>query len=275
MIKPLTSHLMRTLLTQVAKRYVVGPAVEDALPVIRRYAANNIGCTLGYWDKPGEDPALVLEQYQQSIKALTGSDYLSIKMTALGFSEEMLDQLAVTAMQKGIRIHFDAMTIDTTDRTRESIEGLVLRHGQRLQVGYTIAARWRRSVDDAAWACELGLPIRIVRGQFPEADDADPASGYLAVTRALAGKARYVAVATHNPDLCEHALNILLSAGTPIGLEQLHGLPMRRQLRMANKLQLQTTVYVAYGHAFLPYVVSSVMRDPKTMLWLMRDLMPV
>lgn len=275
MLKPLTSQLMRALLTQVAKRYVVGPEVTDAQVVMRRYASDKLGCALGYWEKPAEDPALVYAQYERSIQALTAPDYLSIKLTALDFSEDLLDQLALAAMQKGIRIHFDAMSADTADRTRHSIERLAQRHGQALQLGYTIPGRWRRSVADAHWARELGLPVRIVRGQFPEADDLDPVAGYLAVAQALAGQAKPVAVATHNPELCAQALDVLLGAGTPTRLEQLHGLPMRKQLRLARQQGLQTTVYVAYGQAYLPYVVSSVMRNPKTMLWLLRDLLPV
>lgn len=274
-MKALTSRAMRVLLAQVAQRYVVGPEVADARPVMQRYARQGMGSALGYWDKPDEDPLLVLAQYEQSIQALSAPDYVSVKLTALNYSEELLDRLAKAALQQGVRLHFDAMAADTADRTRQSIERLALHHGSQLQLGYTIAGRWRRSVADAAWANELGLPVRIVRGQFPEADDPDPVAGYLAVTRALAGKASQVAVATHNPALCAQALDILVHAGTPTTLEQLHGLPMRKQLRLAGAHQLKTTVYVAYGQAYLPYVVSSVMRNPKTMLWLVRDLLPV
>lgn len=272
MIKPLASRAMQVLLTQVAKRYVAGPQVADAVTVMQRYLAQGRNCTLGYWDKPAEAPLAVLDQYLQSIEALTAPGYVSVKLTTLDYSEELLDRLVQPAIAKGVRVHFDAMSADTADRTRKSIEQLVLRHGQKLQVGYTIAGRWRRSVGDAAWACELGLPVRVVRGQFPEADDPDPMEGYLAVVRALAGKARSVGVATHNLAMCEQSLRVLCDAGTPTTLEQLHGLPMRRQLRVAQARQLQTTVYVAYGQAYLPYVVSSVMRNPKTMVWLLRDL---
>ena len=266
---------MRALLSQVATRYIAGPEVADAQRVMQRYAAQNLGSTLGYWDKPAEAPQLVLQQYLESIQALAAPNYVSVKMTTLDYSEELLDRLAQAALLKGIRLHFDAMSADTADRTHQGIERLVLRHGSQLQVGYTIAGRWRRSVDDAAWANELGLPVRIVRGQFPEADDPDPVAGYLAVARTLAGKAKSVAVATHNPLLCAQTLDLLRGAGTPTCLEQLHGLPMRKQLRLADKHQLKTTVYVAYGQAYLPYVVSSVMRNPKTMLWLLRDALPV
>ena len=275
MLKPLASRAMRTLLSQVAQRYVAGPQVADAQAVMQRYTARDLACTLGYWDRPAEEPHSVLQQYQAAMQALSAPHYVSVKMTTLDYSAELLDRLAQTAMHQGIRLHFDAMTADTVDRTRAGIERLLLRHGAQLQLGYTLAGRWQRSVADAAWANELGLPVRIVRGQFPEADDPDPVAGYLAVTRALAGKARQVAVATHNPVLCAQALNTLRDAGTPTTLEQLHGLPMRKQLRLAKQHQLQTTVYVAYGQAYLPYVVSSVMRNPKTLIWLLRDLLPV
>jgi hypothetical protein len=103
--------------------------------------AQGRNCTLGYWDKPAEAPLAVLDQYLQSVQALKAPGYVSVKLTALDYSEELLDRLAQPAIEKGVRVHFDAMSTDTADRTRKSIERLVLRHGQKLQVGYTIAGR--------------------------------------------------------------------------------------------------------------------------------------
>ena len=71
MFKPLASRAMRALLSQVATRYIAGPEVADAQRVMQRYAAQNLGSTLGYWDKPAEAPQLVLQQYLESIQAFT------------------------------------------------------------------------------------------------------------------------------------------------------------------------------------------------------------
>lgn len=280
MIRALASQSMQRLLAQVAKRYVAGPTLDDARRVAQRYQAQGMATTLGYWDQEGEAPEQVQRECLQALGVLTPPHYVSIKLTALegpgtsGRSQALLEPLVALALQRGVRLHFDAMGPESAAPTRAAVERLVARHGSALQVGYTLPGRWKRSVDDAAWASELGLAVRIVKGQFPDADALDPFAGYLAVARALAGRQAPVGVATHNPVLCDQATRCLLDAGTPISLEQLHGLPMRRQRALAQARQLPTTVYVAYGQAYLPYVVSSVMRNPLRLLPLARQLLP-
>jgi proline dehydrogenase len=274
MIRALASQSMQRLLAQVAKRYVAGPTLADGCRVAQRYRDQGLATTLGYWDQEGEPPTQVQRECLQATEGLTPPDYVSIKLTALGGSEALLEPLAALALARGVRLHFDAMGPETAQATRDAVQRLVARHGSALQVGYTLPGRWRRSVDDAAWASELGLAVRIVKGQFPDADQLDPFAGYLAVARALAGRKAPVGVATHNPALCDQATRSLLEAGTPTTLEQLHGLPMRRQRALAQARGLPTTVYVAYGQAYLPYVVSSVMRNPLRLLPLARQLLP-
>lgn len=266
---------MKSVLTRVGKRYVAGPEVEDAIRLLQKYSAQQRNCTLGYWDREGEDPEKVLQEYRRSIEALSNGGYVSIKLTALNFSEVLLDEAAVCAKQHGVRLHFDAMGPETAERTRSELERLALRHGNDLKIGYTIAGRWRRSVQDAAWANELGFAVRIVKGQFPDEENRDPVEGYLTVAKALAGRASHVGVATHNPVLCRQALDCLLNAGTSTSLEQLHGLPMRRQLALADQARISTTVYIAYGQAYLPYAVSRVLSNPKSMYWLLINMLPL
>lgn len=265
---------MRALLTQVGKRYVAGPGVEDAVKLAQKYSALQRRCTLGYWDRVGEAPEDVLLEYQHSIAELPASGYVSIKMPALDFSEALLDEVAKAAQQRDVRLHFDAMGPQTAARTRLAVERLAARHGRQLKIGYTLPGRWVRSVDDAAWANEMGIAVRIVKGQFQDERNLDPAEGYLAVAKALAGRAQHVGVATHNPALCQRALHCLLDAGTSTSLEQLHGLPMRRQMQLADGFQLNTTVYIAYGQAYLPYAVSSVLSNPRSLYWLLINSLP-
>ena len=73
---------MRTLLSQVAKRYVAGPEVADAQAVMQRYTAQELACTLGYWDKPAEAPQSVLQRlasarWGSAVQVLSSSDSAS------------------------------------------------------------------------------------------------------------------------------------------------------------------------------------------------------
>jgi proline dehydrogenase len=239
---------------KAASRYVAGSETEDAIEVATRLRRQGYGSTLAYWDSGDESVAEVLARYQRAREAaeLVGA-YLSVKATALDFSLEALRELA----SGSVRLHFDAMSADTVDRTWALVEALPGK------LGVTLPGRWKRSDRDADWAAERGLAVRVVKGQWAGHDDRDPAAGFLAVVDRLAGAAAHVAVASHDPELAARALARLREAGTPCELEQLYGL--RRSPPPA-------CVYIPYGHGWLPYALANLRRRPRAAWWFARDL---
>src|SRR5439155_507045 len=94
---------------------------------------------------------------------------------------------------------------------------------------------------------------------------------FLAIVRALAGRARCVVVATHDPALARPALECLRAAGTVCELELLFGLPVRSLLPVARAAGVPVRFYVPYGHAWLPYCLSQARQHPRILWWTMRD----
>ena len=138
--------------------------------------------------------------YHEALVALGAArrdSYLSIKYPSLGYSEEMLESLVREAKRLDVRLHFDALGPESVDRTWEAVEAALR---QDADIGCTLPARWRRSPDDADWAARRGLAVRVVKGQWPDPTDAgiDPRRGFEAIVERLAGRARMVAVATHD-----------------------------------------------------------------------------
>jgi proline dehydrogenase len=64
----------------------------------------------------------------------------------------------------------------------------------------------------------------------------------------------------------------LKESGISHELELLHGMPQRRMLQIARQQNVATRVYVPYGHAGMPYRLKEAGRDPRVLLWFMRDL---
>ncbi len=172
----------------------------------------------------------------------------------------------------GRRLHFDSLAPETAERTQQMIDEL-LADVPGLDVGCTLPGRWRRSVEDAHWAARSDLFVRVVKGQWADPDDPDrdPQAGYLEVINQLAGRARRVAVATHDVALAAEALRRLRAARTPCELELLHGLPMRPSIQQARELGVGVRVYVPYGETYLPYALSQVRRRPRVLWWLVKD----
>src|SRR5262245_15484705 len=143
------------------------------------------------------------------------------------------------------------------------------------RLGCTLPGRWRRSLRDAARAADLGLRVRVVKGQFPDMPrgEMDPRSGFLEVVDRLAGRARFVAVATHDAELARTALRWLKGSGTSCEIELLFGLPLGRVTRVAREAGVPVRLYVPYGHPWLPYRLSDVGDKPTLLWWLARDLL--
>jgi proline dehydrogenase len=246
--------LLTKLVHLAASRYVAGDSAADAVAVARSLATRGYKSTLCYWDSGTDDPEVVAAEYDRTIAAAREVDgHVSVKATALAFRVDLLERLT----NRGVRLHLDAMTSDTVDRTQDLIERI------RGDVGTTLPGRWRRSDSDTEWAAERSLAVRVVKGMWEGPDERDARVGFLSVVDRLAGRARFVSVATHDRPLALEALRRLRAGGTPCELEQLFGLPCAPP---------PARVYLAYGTAWLPYALSRVRPDPRTFWWFARDL---
>ncbi len=263
-----------TPLFELASRgYVSGPELSDALNTCQRISQEGTACTIGYWDRDEEGSQKVADTYLAALKALEkhGFDcYLSIKAPSVNCSYDLISEVVETAKETGIRLHFDSEGPGDADKTYKLVEFAA---GRYSQIGCTLPGRWLRSLQDADLAVKLGVNVRVVKGEWvdPEHPEIDLREGFLSVIDRLAGRARYVAVASHDTPMAREALRRLKQAGTPCGLELLYGLPMKASLKMAHEEGVKVRVYVPFGRAWLPYALSQVRKKPRVLWWVIRD----
>ncbi|MEA2449101.1 MAG: hypothetical protein QOG63_1033 [Thermoleophilaceae bacterium] len=269
--RTVAKRVAHAALARAAGSYVAGPELDDALATGHRLAQRGYALTTCYWDGEGDEPKGVADAYARTGAALADSGldaYLSVKAPALGYDKALAREALVPAGAT-MRIHFDALGPDAQTPTLDLIAAL---RDELPDAGCTLPGRWTRSVADADRAVELGLAVRVVKGQWDDpAGDADPAAGFLAVIDALAGRARHVAVATHDTTLLTEALRRLAAAGTPHEAELLLGLPIRPVAAKARAAGSAVRVYVPYGSAWLPYALGSLRAEPRKLLWVARD----
>ncbi len=264
------------LMKCAARNYIAGDTLDDAFRVKWRLAKREISATIGFWDTEREHGREVADQYLQGLDTLAAepdTDYLSIKLPSLRFSKELFGEVAQRAQSVGRRIHLDSLAPEGTDRTQSMIEE-ALATVPGVDIGYTLPGRWLRSPDDARWASEHGLFVRVVKGEWidPADPQRDKREGYLEVIDALAGRACRVGVATHDPTLAAEAIRRLQQAGTPCDLELLYGLPMQAAISQAHDLGVPVRAYVPYGEAYMPYALSQARRKPRIVWWLLKDM---
>jgi len=272
------NNMLRTLWSPLARRaaraYVAGPALGDAVDVCHGAARRGVGSTIGFWNRDDHSPEEVASAYLGVLDVLGRAAldcYLSVKALPLGFSRELSLAIVDRARQEGVRVHYDSLGPETVEPTFAMLEDGLARHRA---LGCTLPGRWRRSLRDAARTAELGLDVRVVKGQFPDEhrNETDPRSGFLDVVDRLAGRAGFVTVATHDAPLARMALERLLAAGTPCEAEFLFGFPLRRASRVARETRVGVRLYVPYGQAWLPYRLSHARHNPSLLWWVTRDL---
>lgn len=261
------------ILHRAVQPYIAGPELHHALTAARRLATHNRASTIAFWDETGAVPADVLNAYMDAAQALqteTLDCYLSVKAPSVQYSPGALLRLIDQCKYTNTRLHFDSLGIESASPTRDLIESLLPHYPN---ISCTLPGRWMRSVKDADWVVERGMKVRVVKGQWadPAAPELDLAHGFLEVIERLAGRASFVAVATHNPETAEPALQKLLKAGTPCELELLYGFPESAVLKIAAKLKVRTRVYVPFGYGWLPYSLSQARKNPRILWWVLKD----
>src|SRR5437762_1410625 len=215
-----TPSAISSLIRRAARAYTAGPAMDDARAVCDRLAHDGIASTVCYWDIYADHPDFISEAYVGLLGTMSkaGSDcYLSIKAPALKFDLELVKKVLSEAERLNAIVHFDAMAPETVEETFS----LVAKAREIYpRLGCTLPGRWQRSIEDAERAIELGLRVRVVKGEWAgiDGDETDPREGFLNVVERLAGRATHVAVATHNPMMARLSLRRLKKAETPCEL---------------------------------------------------------
>jgi proline dehydrogenase len=267
-------NILRSFIEKAATSYIAGEKLENAMNVVTKIESLGQSVTLGYFDSSELDnKSSIVNAYLNSLGAMNNeSHYLSIKLTAIGFDENLLEQVLLKAQSTGSRIHLDSMWPDSVDQTQKVITHMLER--KYLNMGFTLPGRWKRSISDAEWVCEHSLKARVVKGQWSDLENIglDPREGFLDIIKILASRnAPLVAVATHDTGLAEISIKTLQAANIPCELELLFGLPMTKSLKMAESLKVPVRIYVPFGRGYLPYVAKLAVYNPKITGWLIKD----
>ncbi|HUN66685.1 MAG TPA: proline dehydrogenase [Bacteroidota bacterium] len=264
--------LKKWVVTRMAASHLAGLHVTDALTVCAAASRRGWTTTLGYWNDPHDTPADAARAYHAALDAILTTplnSYLSVKVTILQYDYGCISDLLGKAAAQGVRIHFDAMDPSSAEPTFSLLERSLAAHSN---LGCTLPSRWRRSLTDADRVAGLGIPVRIVKGQWADPADQriDPRAGFISVVQHLAGSRARVAVATHDRPLARRALGILTDSSTACEMEQLSSLP-QNCASVAAALGVPFRIYVPFGHPSLPYDIWQARARAGIIVWALRD----
>jgi proline dehydrogenase len=279
--------LPRAIVWAVAKRYVAGSTLEDALRVTARLAGRNRLVTLdvlGEQFSSREQVMLMMAEYERALGELEHvhpSATLSVMMTGFGLRLdpdlcwENLRRLSKDAADQGIGLTLNMEDSSTVEATLDMY--CRLRAEGFDGVGLVLQSCLRRTVDDLTAVAHLKPRVRIVKGIWHEPEsvayvDAQTIRrNYLTILEGLIECGGYPEIATHDERLIERSLELLADLSpAQYEFQMLLGVtPKRGDRLIAGGHRLR--VYVPYGEDWYAYSLRRLRENPEMAQYIARD----
>ena len=277
----------RSVVWAVAKRYVAGSRLEDALRVTADLARRGRLASLdvlGEQFSSREQVTSMVTGYERALEALERghpSATLSVMMTGFGLRLdpqlcwENLRRLARDAADRKIALTLNMEDSSTVDATLDIYRRL--RADGLDGVGIVLQSCLRRTLEDLDGLRELRPRVRIVKGIWHEPEsvaylDAPTIrQNYLATLERLIAFGGYPEVATHDEWLIEKSLGILAGLSAErYEFQMLLGVtPKRGDALIAGGHRLR--VYVPYGSDWYAYSLRRLRENPEMVQYIARD----
>ncbi len=274
---------------RLTKRFVAGHTLDDEIAVCRNLFNQGIFSTidrLGENVKSLDEAAVSREAYIQVLDRIRETGLpatVSIKLTQFGlnFSTEAcfanVLQVASIARDVGTQIEVDMESSEYVERTLDIVTRL---HRETGCARAVIQAYLRRTRADTERMCDLGIPVRLVKGAYDEppsaafANKAEVDRNFGDVSRLLLERGANPALATHDEALINLTLTYLRERAVPpdrFEFQMLYGIRRDLQRRLVDQ-GYRLRLYVPYGDAWYPYFMRRLAERPANVFFLARNL---
>lgn len=273
-----------------AARFVAGETLDECVTVLRRLADQGLHANttlLGEAVRDATEAAAVASEYERIVARLVEEELpanVALKLTHLGLSlDEKLayanvERVVATAERLRSFVRIDMEDASVVDQTLGIYRRL--RDAGHQRVGTVLQAYLYRTPSDLEALLPLAPNLRIVKGAYleppaiayPAKVDVDTAFARIVET-ALRGGA-YVAVATHDSALIEHAIGCAAREGINrdrFELQMLYGVRPALQLETVRR-GFKVLVATPFGPDWYPYLMRRLAERPANLAFLARNL---
>ena len=269
----------KPLVWRVARRYVAGPRLDDAIATAQALRREGAMTTIDVLGEAVDDRAKAtafVDEYVRALEALAahGLDVnVSIKPTMFGltldegFCRDNLERVVAAAKAHGGFVRIDMEDRTTTDATLRMYRELHARHGC---VGVVLQAYMRRTLRDVEGLPAEGANIRLCKGIYIEPREVawkgydTVRAGFVAALEKLLSRGVYVGIATHDEYLTCRAVELVDRLGVPrdrYEFQMLLGVEDElRRILLAGGHRLR--VYVPYGDDWYLYSLRRLRENP-------------
>ena len=276
------STLMEKVLFKIAKQWIAGDTMEDALKSARNANMNGMSAIL---NKLGEhmtsktQVSQTVSDYLTLVSNLHKSKItggLSIKPTQVGLAIsakeclENLDKIIEKALQSQSFVWIDMESSEHTDDTFKIYLSLFEKY-ERL--GVVVQSNLKRTQNDLDMLLKNGAKIRLVKGAYHEsAKNAyktrhEVDENYKKLMKTLFEKGNEFAIATHDSKLIDMATELSKKHERKFEFQFLKGI--RDELKpILVKSGFLVSEYIPYGTNWLPYSIRRLRERKRNILLL-------
>ena len=281
--------MLNQLLFPVAKRFVAGQTIQEAISAVRHLNAFGILTTL---DVLGENvstrPAAeaAVAAYLEALDWIQReglSSNVSLKLTQMGLDidrDYCLDNVAricerAAAGNNFVRIDMEGSAY--TERTLNLFYDLFRKHQN---VGVVIQAYLHRSEQDVRKLIELGARVRLCKGAYKEPPSlavqtlAAVRQNFMSLASLLLKQRIHPAIATHDDVLLSWTKNYIAQHELPkdgFEFQMLYGVRSHSQRQLAEQ-GYPMRVYVPFGTHWLPYFYRRIRERKENVAFVLKHL---
>ncbi len=281
----------------LARRFVAGETLPEAIEVVRRLNDRGLSASLDILGENVKDPAAVRAARDDYVGLLdeiarTGVDSnISIKLTMLGldvgeaFCEENLHVVLSAGRERRTFVRIDMEGSRYTQATLDLFHRVLPAYGSASDgrgagVGVVIQSYLYRSAADVQRLNEARARVRLVKGAykeppevaFPARDDVN--RSYDELMRELLAGGAYPAIATHDDERITRTRTFAAERGIPVSayeFQMLYGIRRRLQETLAAQGH-PVRVYVPYGRDWFPYFYRRLRERKENVAFVARNL---
>jgi proline dehydrogenase len=278
------------LTRSVVARFVAGESLEEGIAAVSRLQRSGLHATVDVLGESVTSPALAsaaADRYVAALAALSARRLdanVSIKLTQMGLEiDRDLCRANVSKILEAARTVGGFVRIDMEDhaQTDATLEIWREAHERYPRTGIVIQSALRRSAADVDRIVAVGGSVRLCKGAYDEPAGVAYVTkravdlNYARLMERLLISGTYPALATHDPSLIAHAIDV--AERHRIGPERfefqmLYGI--RRDLQRSLVARGYTVrIYVPFGREWYPYFMRRLAERPANVAFMLRAIL--
>ena len=273
----------------MARRFVPGESLDDAVAAVRELNARGYPCSL---DCLGESVTSEAEARRAAETYLSIFDRIaaehldcnvSLKLTQLGLdvSESLCENLFATIVDRAARQkNFVRIDMESSAYTRRTIDICKRARATSDAVGTVLQSYLFRTEQDAKDLIAACCRIRLVKGAYKEPPEvaypqkSDVDANYVKVMKILLPSGIYHGIATHDPKMLDATKKFAAEnkiRNDQFEFQMLYGIrtDLQDQLRREG---YRLRVYVPYGSDWFPYFMRRLAERPANLKFFLANL---